>query len=62
MSASILDKSDFEIREWWRGLTEDQRGEVSFYADALVWGCIERACATAFDTRKTIGDVEGGEG
>jgi hypothetical protein len=40
---SILNMSDFEIREWWQGLTENQRREVSFYADALVWERIQRA-------------------
>jgi hypothetical protein len=40
---SILDMSDFEIREWWQGLTENQRGEVSFYADAFVWERIQQA-------------------
>lgn len=41
--SSVLEMSDFEIREWWQGLTDDQRGEVSFYADALVWQRIQRA-------------------
>ncbi len=34
---TLFEMSADEVKAWWRGLTPDQRGEVSFYADSAVW-------------------------
>ena len=40
---SVADMTKEQIREWWASLSDEQKAEVSFYADAATWSAITRA-------------------